>query len=228
MPSGSTEREGRTPLSRERILFAAIELADADGIASLTMRNLAAVLDVRPMAIYHHLANKDQILDGIVDLVFAEVDQPPSDAPWRPGLEARSASVRKAMRRHPWATGLMESRREPGPATLLHHDAVIGLLLASGFTHAAVAHAMAVLDAYVYGFVLQEIALPFDGPDDVSEIAEQILEQMPADLYPSFVAFAREHVLKVGYDFADEFDVGLAMVLDGISRLGGAPGPPAP
>jgi len=203
-----------------------VQLADADGIGALTMRSLATALGVQPMAIYHHLANKEQILDGIVDLVFAEIDQSPSDAPWRTGLESRSASIRKVLGRHPWAIGLMESRRSPGPATLGHHDSVIALLRNAGFTYASIAHAIAVLDAYVYGFVLQEISLPFDGPEDVSELAEQILEQMPADEYPSFVEFARQHVLQPGYDFGDEFEIGLAMVLDGIARLDGAPNSP--
>ncbi len=200
-----------------------MQLADADGIGALTMRSLATALGVQPMAIYHHIANKEQILDGVVDLVFAEIDQSPTDAPWRTGLESRSASIRKALGRHPWAIGLMESRRSPGPATLGHHDSVIALLRHSGFAHAAIAHSIAVLDAYVYGFVLQEVSLPFDGPDDVSELAEQILDQMPADAYPSFVEFAREHVLKPGYDFGEEFEIGLAIVLDGIDGLDGAP-----
>lgn len=220
MSTRSSPRDGRIPLSPERILVTAIDIADADGIGALTMRSLAAALDVRPMAIYHHLANKDQILDGIVDLVFAEIDQPPADAPWRAALEARSASVRSALVRHPWAIGLMESRRSPGLATMGHHDSVIALLRHADFTHAAIAHAVAVLDAYVYGFALQEVSLPFDDPDDVPELAEDILEQLPVDAFPSFVEFARVHVLQPGYDFGDEFEIGLAIVLDGISGLG--------
>lgn len=205
-----------------------MQLADADDISALTMRSLATALGVKPMAIYHHLANKEEILDGIVDLVFAEIDQPPTDAPWRTGLESRSASVRTVLGRHPWAIGLMESRRSPGPATMGHHDSVIALLRHAGFTHAAIAHAIAVLDAYVYGFVLQEVSLPFEGPDDVSEIAEQILEQMPVAEFPSFAEFARQHVLQPGYDFGDEFEIGLAMVLDGIAGLHGGPNSPNP
>jgi len=205
------------------VLLAAARLADTDGIGALTMRSLADALAVRPMAIYHHVANKEQILDGIVDLVFAEIVQPPSDAPWRAALVSRAASVREVLGRHPWAIGLMESRRSPGPATLRHHETVIALLRHAGFTNAAIAHAIAFLDAYVYGFALQEVSLPFDGPGEVAELAEAILAQMPADEYPNFVEFAREHVLQPGYDFGNEFDIGLGMVLDGIAGLDGAP-----
>lgn len=223
MPTEPSGHDGRVRLSRERILTAAVRLADADGIGALTMRSLAKALGVQPMAIYHHLANKDQILDGIVDLVFAEIDQPPTDTPWRTALESRTASVRGALGRHPWSTGMMDSRRSPGPATLRHHDSVIALLRHAGFTHAAIAHAIAVLDAYVYGFVLQEVSLPFDGAEDIPELADEVLGQIPVGEFPSFVEFAREHVLQPGYDFGDEFEVGLAMVLDGIGRLDGAP-----
>jgi len=205
------------------VLLAAVNLADANSIGALTMRSLADALAVRPMAIYHHVANKEQILDGIVDLVFAEILQPPSDAPWRAALVSRAASVREVLGRHPWAIGLMESRRSPGPATLRHHETGIALLRHAGFTHAAVAHAIAFLDAYVYGFALQEMSLPFDGPGEVAELAETIIAQMPADEYPNFVEFAREHVLQPGYDFGNEFDIGLGMVLDGIAGLDGAP-----
>jgi len=219
----TTERRvGRAPLTRERVLLAAMHIADADGIGTLTMRSLADTLAVKPMAIYHHMTNKEQILDGIVDLVFAEIVQPPIDAPWRAALASRAASVREVLGRHPWTIGLMESRRAPGPATLRHHETVIALLRNAGFTHAAIAHAIAFLDAYVYGFALQEVSLPFEGPDDVPELAEEILAQMPADEYPNFVEFAREHVLQPGYDFGNEFDIGLGMVLDGIAGLEGA------
>ncbi len=227
MATAAALRDGRAPLTRERVLLAAVHLADAEGIGALTMRSLADALAVKPMAIYHHVASKEQILDGIVDLAFAEIVQPPIDAPWRAALVARAASVRDVLGRHPWAIGLMDSRRAPGPATLRHHDTVIALLRHAGFTHAAIAHAIAFLDAYVYGFALQEVSLPFDGPDDVPELAEAILAQMPADEYPNFVEFAREHVLQPGYDFGNEFDIGLGMVLDGIAGLDGAALAPA-
>lgn len=227
MPTTAARRDGRAPLTRQRVLLAAVHLADAEGIGALTMRSLADALAVKPMATYHHVANKEQILDGIVDLVFAEIVQPPIDAPWRAALASRAASVRDVLGRHPWAIGLMESRRAPGPATLRHHDTAIALLRHAGFTHAAIAHGIAFLDAYVYGFALQEVSLPFESPGEVPELAEAILAQMPTDEYPSFVEFAREHVLQPGYDFGNEFDIGLGMVLDGIAGLDGAPLVPA-
>jgi AcrR family transcriptional regulator len=216
------DRAARIPLSPQRVLQAALALADADGIGALTMRSLAEALAVQPMAIYHHVAGKEQILDGIIDLVFAEITQPEADTPWRDGLAQRAASVRDVLGRHPWAIGLMESRRSPGPATLRHHENAIALLRRAGFSIPAVAHAIAFFDAYVYGFVLQEVSLPFDGPDEVSELAEEVLAQMSVEEYPYFVEFAQRHVMQPGYDFGDEFAIGLTMVLDAIARLPGA------
>jgi len=196
-----------------------MERCDRHGLGALTMRSLADALGVRPMAIYHHVANKDEILDGIVDLVFAEIDQPATDAAWRPALATRAATVRTVLRRHPWAIGVLESRRTPGPATLRHHDTTIGLLRHNGFGDPAIAHAMAFLDAYVYGFVLQEVSLPFDDGGDASDLATAVLAEMSAEEFPHFVAFATDHVLATGYDFAAEFDVGLAMALDAVASL---------
>ncbi|MFN8037835.1 MAG: TetR/AcrR family transcriptional regulator [Acidimicrobiales bacterium] len=221
-PSSDTDAR-RAPLTRDRVLRAAVALADADGIGGVTIRSLADALGVKPMAVYHHVANKEAILDGAVDLVFAEIDQPDGASDWRTELLRRGHSMRDVLRRHPWAVGLMESRRSPGPATLRHHDAMIGLLRTAGFAMADVAHANAFFDAYLYGFAVQEAALPFEGTDEVHELASEVMAAMPVDEYPNFVAFAVEHVLQPGYDFADEFDVGLDLVIDAIGRLPSAP-----
>ena len=222
--SNATTGPPRTPLSRARVLGAALDLADAEGADGLTIRALAEALGVKPMALYHHVENKDAILDGVVDLVFAEIDLPgPTGASWAAELRRRAESMRTVLGRHRWAIGLMESRRAPGPATLRHHDAVIGLLRAAGFSYPDIAHAVAFLDAFVYGFALQEAMLPFDGTDQVHELAEEILAAMPVDDYPHFVEFAREHVLQPGYDFSAEFDVGLRLVLHSIAGLPTAP-----
>lgn len=223
MAPTSTDEAPRRPLTRDRVLRAAVELADASGIAGVTIRSLADALGVKPMAVYHHVANKEEILDGAVDLVFAEIDQPDGDGDWRTELERRGHSVRDALRRHPWAIGLMESRRSPGPATLRHHEAMIGLLRRAGFAMADVAHANAFFDAYLYGFAVQESSLPFEGTDEVHELATEVMAALPVDEYPNFVAFAVEHVLQPGYDFADEFAVGLGLVVDAIGRLPSAP-----
>src|SRR6185436_5970109 len=191
----------RAPLTRERVLHGAIAIADAGGIAALTIRALADKLGVKPMSVYHHVANKDEILDGIVDLVFSEIDLPTTGGDWRTEIRRRATSARAVLRRHSWAIGLMESRTSPGPATLRQHDAVIGTLRGAGFSVEMTAHAYALLDAYVYGFALQEAALPFEGPDNVAEIAEPIMQHFSPAEHPHLVELASEFILKPGYDF---------------------------
>ena len=208
----------RTPLTRERVLDGAMAVADRSGLAALTMRSLADELGVKPMSLYHHVANKEAILDGLVERVFAQVDLPRVGADnWREEIRRRSHSLRAALRRHRWAIGVMESRTSPGPATLRHHDAVIGTLRAGGFSVAMSAHAFSAIDAYVYGFALQEATLPFQAPEEVPEMAGAMLAAMPVDDYPHLVEMAREHVLQPGYDFGEEFDFGLDLVLDGLA-----------
>ncbi|MGZ8583357.1 MAG: TetR/AcrR family transcriptional regulator [Actinomycetota bacterium] len=209
----------RVPLSRERLLRGALAVADAGGIESLTMRSLAQELGVKPMSLYHHVASKDEILDGIIDVVFDEIELPPGDADWRPAMRDRAISARSVLRRHPWATPLMESRANPGPATLRHHDSVIGTLRRGGFSIPMAAHAYSLLDSYVYGSALQEAALPFEGPESVAEVAEAILARFPFEGYPHLAELTIEHVLQPGYDYGDEFEFGLELILDGLQRL---------
>lgn len=211
----------RPPLSRDRVLSAAVRIADRDGLHALTMRSLATELDVKPMSLYHHVRNKDEILDGIVDAVFAEIDLPDPSGPWREQVRRRASSARSALARHPWALTLMESRTNPGPATLQQHDAMLATFRRGGFSLPATAHAYAVLDAFVYGFALQEASLPFDESDDVPRVAEPIIERMPMQEYPNMARFAMEHVMKPGYSFGASFEVGLDLVLDGLARLAG-------
>lgn len=207
----------RTRLTRDRVLQQAVSIADADGLAALTIRALAGRLDVKPMAIYHHVANKEEILDGIVDIVFSEIELPEPDDDWLTGMRRRARSARTTMGRHTWAIALMETRTSPGPATLRHHNAVIGALREAGFSIAMVAHAFALIDAFVYGFSLQEATLPMSGPDDVAEIAGPMLERMSPVDYPYLTEFATEHVMKPGYDFGEEFDFGLELILTGLA-----------
>jgi AcrR family transcriptional regulator len=199
-------------------LCAAVAVADESGIESLTMRKLAEHLDVKPMSLYYHVANKDEILDGIVDIVFGEISLPRIGAEWKVALRDRAISVRQVLGDHPWATSLMQSRVNPGPALLGHHDAVIGCLREGGFSVAMAAHAFSVMDAYIYGFALQEKTLPFETPEEVAVIAEMILQQMPADEYPYLVELTVDHVLQPGYSYSDEFEFGLDLVLDGLER----------
>ena len=216
----------RPRLSRERVLQGAVAVADAGGIASLTIRSLAAELGVKPMAVYHHVANKEEILDGIVDIVFSEIELPTIGGEWHNEMRRRAASAREAMRRHPWAIGLVETRTSPGFATLKHHDAVIGTLRAGGFSVAMTAHAFALIDAFVYGFALSEATLPFNGPDTVPEVAEQMMSHFSPDDYPHLVEFSVEHVMKPGYDYSEEFEFGLSVILDGLAKSAADHNPP--
>jgi hypothetical protein len=168
------------------------------------------------MSVYHYVAGKDEILDGIVDLVFSEIELPVSGGDWRSQMRLRANSARHALRRHPWAIGLMESRANPGPATLRHHDATLGTLRAAGFSVAMTAHAYALLDSYIYGFALQEAALPFSA-ETVTESTEAFTQQFAGE-YPYLTEIAAEHILRPGYDFGDEFEVGLTVILDALSR----------
>src|SRR5215218_6925035 len=162
----------RTPLTRERVLQAAVALADGEGVGSLAMRR-------------------------------------------------RAVSAREVLARHPWAIALMESRRTPGPANLRHHDAVLGCLRRAGFPVALTAHAYSILDAYIYGFALQEASLPFDTPEETAEVAAEIMDGFAADAYPHLTELAVEHVLQPGYDYGDEYAFGLELILDGLDRLAG-------
>ena len=208
--------EPRIPLWRARVLAAAIAHADEGGLEALTMRKLAEELGVAPMALYRHVANKDDLVDGMVDVVFSEIDLPGPGAEWRTAMRQRAISVRDALLRHRWAIGLMESRSNPGPANLRHHDAVIGSLRVSGFDMAMAAHAYSLLDSYIYGFALTKMNLPFDTSDDVAGVAQSMLEPFPVNEYPNLVAFITEHAMKPGYDYGDEFEYGLDLILDGL------------
>ncbi len=208
---------GRTRLSSERVLSGALALADEIGIEDLTIRRLADALEVKPMTIYHHVANKEAIIDGMVDLVFGEIELPDPDLPWRDAIRRRCASALSVLARHRWATPYMESRTTPGPALLTHHDAMLGCLR-QAMTIDMTAHAYAVLDSYVYGFALQVASLPATGGDDMAELTATIMEHFPTDVYPHLAEFTAEHVLQPGYDFTDEFEFGLELILDGLER----------
>lgn len=206
----------REPLTRERVLQTALRLADQGGLESFSMRKLGQELGVEAMALYYHFANKDEIVDGMVDLVFGEVEVPSTAPDWRTAMRRRAISLRDALLRHRWAIGLMESRRNPGPATLGHHDAVIGSLRDGGFDMAMAAHAYSLLDSYIYGFALTKMNLPFEALDDIADTAQTMLDPFPEGEYPNLVAFITEHAMQPGYDYGDEFEYGLDVILDGL------------
>ena len=208
----------RAALTRERILRAAIRLADRDGIESLSMRKLGQELGVEAMSLYNHVRNKVDMLDGMVDVVFSEIDLPANGVGWEIAMRKRAISARKVLLRHPWAIGLMESRATPGPATLRHHDAVLASLRTAGFSVDLAAHAYSILDGYIYGFTLTELTLPFRN-SEVAEVAENIMEGFRPGEYPYLAEMAVDRAMKPGYNYGDEFEYGLDLILDGIQRV---------
>ena len=214
-PAGNAAAH-RAPLSRERVLAAAVALADQGGISSVSMRKLGEALGVEAMSLYNHVASKSDLIDGMIDIVFGEIDLPPGDGSWRAAMRRRAISARQALRRHRWAIGLMESRSSPGPATLAHHDAVLGCLRRAGFSVELTAHAYALLDSYIYGFTLQEATLPFGTPEETAQVTQEIYGQFSAGQYPYLTEMAVAHILQPGYQFGDEFEVGLDLILDSL------------
>jgi AcrR family transcriptional regulator len=217
-PSAKPTTQPRTPLSRERVLHTAVAFADQSGISSLSMRKLGEVLGVEAMSLYNHVTSKGDLLDGMIDYVFSEIGLPAGEADWKTAMRQRAASARQVLIRHRWAIGLMESRSSPGPATLRHHDAVIGSLRGAGFPIALAAHAFSVLDSYIYGFALQEASLPFDAGEETADLARMIMAQFTPDEYPHLTELTVEHVLQPGYEYGDEFEFGLDLILDGLER----------
>jgi AcrR family transcriptional regulator len=203
----------RPPLTPARVIDAASRVADATGLAGVSMRSVGRELGVEAMSLYHHVANKDALLDGLADWVFAQILTPTLGVPWRSEMEARARSARTVLAAHPWGLGLVESRRSAGPATLRHHDAVLGCLRTDGFTVALAAHAFSVLDAYTFGFVLTEVNLPFE-PGTADEFIEEIAASL-ADR-PWMTELVAERITGQDYAYGDEFEYGLALVLDGI------------
>jgi AcrR family transcriptional regulator len=206
----------RPALSRERIVEAAVRVADRGGLAQVSMRNVGRELGVEAMSLYHHLRAKDDLLDALANWVFTQIRLPALEDPWRPAMVARAASARAALAAHPWALGLVESRRGPAPALLRHHDAVLGCLRRNGFSVALASHAFSAIDAYVYGFVLTELHLPFDGPGGAEELVGELARFMPPDEYPYLTEMIAEQVVGRDYTYGPEFEYGLDLVLDAL------------
>jgi AcrR family transcriptional regulator len=221
-----SENLERAPLSKERVLRAAVALADRHGADALSMRLLAQELGAGAMSLYHYVANKDELLDGMVDVVFEEIALPATDGDWRTAMRQRALATRDALARHPWAIALMESRTQPGPANLRHREATLATLRRAGFTVAAATHANWLLDSYLYGFALQVATLPFDTKEQLADMAEQVfMPQIPADRFP-FLHEAAAELVAAGYDPASEFEVGLGLILDALEGLRSGHGVP--
>ena len=212
----SENGRGRVRLTRERVIQAALSVADSGGLGSLTIRSLAKELGAKPMSVYYHVANKDEILGALVDIVFSEIQLPVPGGDWRSEMHKRACSAREVLGRHRWAIGLLESRTDPGPANLRHHDTVIATLQTAGFSAELIAHAYALIDSYVYGFALSEASLPINGSETVAEVAGPMMEMIPAADFPYLAEFSAEHVMRPDYDFGNEFEFGLDLVLDGL------------
>lgn len=219
----------RAPLSAQKIVEAAARVADAGGLAAVSMRGVGKALGVEAMSLYHHVANKEALLDALADWVFAQIALPEpaaspsdsgsdpsggSDPSWRTGMLLRARSAREVLSAHAWALGLVESRSTPGPALLRHHDRVIGCLRAGGFSLRLASHAFSVIDAYVYGFVLTEQSLPFDpgAAEKAGDFAASVAPMLAE--YPHLGALVVDLTADRDYVFSDEFEVGLGMILD--------------
>ncbi|GGC05959.1 TetR/AcrR family transcriptional regulator C-terminal domain-containing protein [Cellulomonas carbonis] len=207
----------RTPLSRERVIAAAVTVADDHGVASVSMRKIAERLGVEAMSLYHHVPDKDAVVAGILDAVLEEIDLPEAGPDWRTAMRRRAISTRDALARHSWALGLIESRGSPGSATLRRHDAALGTLLSAGFAVDDAVHAVALLDSYVYGFVLQQLQLPVASPPEARRAAADLLGRLPDDL-PHLRAVAASRAAGDHPTADDEFRFGLDVILDALDR----------
>jgi len=201
------------------VLGAAVLLADEDGLESLTMRELGLRLGVEAMSLYNHVANKDDILDGMVDLVVSEIDLPSDTVDWKAAMRGRAISAQSVFSRHPWASGLIDSRESSGPARLRYFDWVVGTLRRAGFTLEMAARAFSVLDSYIYGFGRQQLNMSAGRDIKPEEMAEAFLRAIPADEYPYHREMVVEYAMNSGHDECADFEFGLDLILDGLQRL---------
>ncbi len=209
MPQPSAK--ARTTLTRDRVVRAAVALADQDGIDALTMRRLGEAVGVEAMSLYNHIASKEDLLDGMVDLIFSEIDLTAGDdRDWKSAMRQRALSAREVLARHRWAIGLVDSRSSPGPATMRHFDDALRCLRNAGFSVEMTVHAYGIIYSYVYGFVVQTLSR-----DARSDQAQQILELTGSDRYPSAREIT-EYMLRAGDDNTHQFESGLDLILNGL------------
>lgn len=208
----------RTPLSREKIVEAAVSLADEIGFESWSMRKLAEHLGAAPMALYRHVTSKEDLLDGMIDVVFREIDVPSGQSDWKAEMRQRASETRAALSRHRWANGLMESRTNPGPANARYHDAYMGCLREAGFPFREAVHAYNAVQSYTYGFALQEKHLSFETAEESVDVARATIEDHAAE-YPYLAEVLAEFTRSGGYDYDEEFEIALDLILDSIERL---------
>lgn len=214
-PKKRTRR--KSPLTRDQVLARAVKLADKEGIDSLSMRKLAMALRVEAMSLYNHVKNKDDILDGMVDLVLGEIDVPTVESDWKAAMRQRASSAHEVLMRHPWSAMLIMSRVNIGPAALRYVDATIGCLREAGFSWATADYAWNTLDSHIYGFTLQKLNFPFE-PDEYASTAEEFMPQLPMEQYPYLAGMSQE-VMAGRHDGLQSLSFGLELILEGLERL---------
>jgi len=207
----------RPPLTRERVLKAAVDVADREGLGALTMRRLGAELGVEAMSLYKHVTNKEEVLDGIIELVVGDIETPREVADWKEAMRRRAISARAVLGRHSWAIGLLEARGSKGPTVLRYLDAILGNLRSAGFSLENAVHAFWLIDSFVYGHVIQETSLPIGSSEEITESTGSILEQVTMDEYPHLVEIG-EHALRSEYSYDSEFEFGLDLILEALDR----------
>jgi AcrR family transcriptional regulator len=200
------------------VVRAAIALADSRGLASVTMRKAARKLGVEAMSLYHYVTDREDLLDGMVDSIIGEIQLPSGDD-WRTAMRQRAISARQVLLAHRWAIGVLDSRSAPGPLTLRHREAVLASLKGGGFSMAMTAHAFVVLDSFIYGFVLQEVSLPIVSTEEFSPMAETVLRDLPVEQYPNLNQMTLEFSQRPDYEFGNEYEVGLDLILDALERI---------
>lgn len=209
--------EPRAPLHRGRVLHAAIEIADERGVGAVTMREVASRLGVEAMSLYNHVRNKDEILDGMVDLVVEEIRLPSDEGDWRAAMRHRAVCAHEVFSRHTWASALIDSRESSGPARLRYLDWVLGVLVRAGFSFEAALRGFSVLDSYIYGFGRQQLNQAAGGAP-TEEKAAAILSVIPAEEYP-YLHRVASLAMATGYDAEADFEFGLEIILDGLGRV---------
>ena len=212
----------RRPLGRERILRAALDLADRDGIESLSMRRLARKLGFEAMSLYNHVSSKDDVIDGILDLVLAESTPPAADGDWDAAIRASAISVYQALGRHPWACHLVMSPGHVRPARLRYMDSLLGRLREAGFSADATYHAYHVLDGHIFGFSMWSASHTYT-PAEVTELVAVFERMIPADVYPHLHEHALQHLAEGPHHDVSAFELGLDLILDGLKTLRAEP-----
>lgn len=211
----------RPALSVDRIVEAAVAVADRGGLSAVSMRHVGAQLGVEAMSLYHHIRGKEALLDMLADWIFAQISLPEPEQPWQPAMVMRAESARAVLSAHSWALGLTESRSNPGPALLRHHDTILGCLRHNGFPVPLATSAFSAIDSYVHGFVLTELTVPIETAQDTEQFVEAL--QLSAHQYPNLAALITEQVVGARYTYGDEFAFGLDLILDALEvRLAAA------